>query len=700
MAVQLTRSAVRIYGALSALGNGTGSVLDNLLPFFEPILRQHNGEKLNPSHFANLIRETYRWNFNEDLVEVFTPYFERSGWITADIPGQANTTYTISLPEHDAPDPATQSIEHALRAIAVDFKEFSERLSPLTAIPRTVEEFEDILIEWLIYIEAFSQKSIDFKTGFRPDQEGTLRPFTEYPTTTSLRDDERFLCARFVKHSVENDPLKSELLSRIAAIGLLTEVVQDFVMPTTAIDKTDLVVYLDAPVAMELLGLSGRAARDNIQPLVSELQRIGASVRIFGQSIEELTRSLKAVLKNPTPTGPTAQALLRREILKEYVVDVARDPVPALEKLEVHFAYRDPDATPSEHKYFSKSHWEDLYSQLRFIENPDARKHDTDITALTYRQRSGRSSRDIFKSSAIVVTKNGPLAQVVRRFSTEYLHISSDAAPPVIHRRALVAALWLRTGMGAQDLNIPKRMLLASCEQVLAIRPNVVEAVKRLTDALGDEEKSRQLDLLVTQDRSVQALMDKTLGLANVVTEQNLHMLFDEMLHPHLEKERSKRQEEIKKINAEKKATESSLKAEIDSLRDQTEHASRRISEQATEKRDIELIVIRTLANDVKEILIRHRWIRRSIAGTLAAISSIPIFLDTTYTAKFFASGVAIVFSYLTITGGRLLNAAISPSDATALFERIAQERGLSEMASQFDVTWARECFQIGSKDG
>lgn len=340
MATQLTRSAVRIYGALSALGNDSGNVLEGLLPFFDPILRRHNGSKLDPDVIAAAIRDMYKWNFNSDLVETFVPYLERHGWIVADIAGAKDTTYTIQMADNGEPDASTQTVEAELRRIATQFKEFSEALSPLTTIPRDVEEFEDILVEWLLYVEAFSEKSIEFKAGVKPDVSGKLRQVVEIPNTTSLRDEEKFLCARFVKHAIEENQGSAEVLARIAAIGLLTEVVQDFVKPVTSVDKTDLVVYLDAPVAMELLGVSGKLARENTAPVVAELIRIGASVRIFGQSLDEIKNNLQAVLKNPRPTGPTAHALLRREVLREYVNEVSRNPAPLLDAVGVKATYR------------------------------------------------------------------------------------------------------------------------------------------------------------------------------------------------------------------------------------------------------------------------------------------------------------------------------------------------------------------------
>ena len=251
MTKQLTRTAVRVYGALSALGNGNGNVMESLLPFFVPILRKHVGEKLNPNVIAAEVRDTYKWNFNADLVEAFAPLLQRQGYLVADIPGRNDTTYTV-VTEDDGSDDGS-SVGGELRDIAIQFKEFAESLSPLTAIPRDIEEFEDILVEWLLYVEAFSEKSIEFTVGYKPDENGKLVKRLEIPRTTSLRDEEQFLCARFVQHMIRDGQGGAETLARIASIGLITEVVQDFIRPSTSIDKTNLVVYIDAPVAMELI---------------------------------------------------------------------------------------------------------------------------------------------------------------------------------------------------------------------------------------------------------------------------------------------------------------------------------------------------------------------------------------------------------------------------------------------------------------
>jgi hypothetical protein len=460
MPSNLTRTAARIYGTLSGLGGNASDVLGRLLPFFDPILRPKQGRQFDVDGFAREVRDTYRWNFNSDVVEVFLPRLVDAGWLTADDPKTEPTTYHISLPDLEQLEPAEISANQELRSLAEQFKEFSEELSPLTSIPREVEEFEDILIEWLLYVEAFSEKNIEFSTRIEKSSRGVLSRVVEVPQTTDLTSEERFLCARFVSEAIHTRPETAERLARIASIGLLTEVVQDFVKPAAPVEASNLVVYLDAPVAMEYLGVSGKAARENTVPVVDELKRIGAQVRVFSQSIDEIKRNLGAVIKNPRPTGPTAQALARNEVRRDFVVQVNTDPETILSSMGIGVTHRNLDQTPSEHQYFNKEHWDEIYGALTFQTSPDAREHDADVTALVMRRRQGREDRDIFKSRYVMVTRNGLVAQLTKRKCVELGLISPRVTPPIVHRRYLTASIWLRTGLGEQSFDIPKRLRL------------------------------------------------------------------------------------------------------------------------------------------------------------------------------------------------------------------------------------------------
>ena len=223
MTSNLTRSAARVYGALTALGDGSPDVLKRLLPFFEPILRPCQGSSFDLDSFAREVRDTWKWNFNIDIVEVFVPRLVEAGWLTPLDPSVEQSSYMVSLPDQILNLETEANAVAQLRAIAEKFEAFAQELSPLTKIPIEVEEFEDILIEWLLYIEAYSEKNLEFTTRTVEEPSGTLKRVVDVPRTTKLKDEERILCARFVEHAIKTDPEASETLARIASIGLLTE---------------------------------------------------------------------------------------------------------------------------------------------------------------------------------------------------------------------------------------------------------------------------------------------------------------------------------------------------------------------------------------------------------------------------------------------------------------------------------------------
>jgi hypothetical protein len=71
-------------------------------------------------------------------------------------------------------------------------------------------------------------------------------------------------------------------------------------------------------------------------------------------------------------------------------------------------------------------------------------------------------------------------------------------------------------------------MMLAACEQVLSIKRSVIDKAQQ-TAKLLTPERAKQLDLLLSQDRSVQLLQDKTLSTSRVITSENISELIDLM---------------------------------------------------------------------------------------------------------------------------------------------------------------------------
>ena len=119
-----------------------------------------------------------------------------------------------------------------------------------------------------------------------------------------------------------------------------------------------------------------------------------------------------------------------------------------------------------------------------------------------------------------------------RDFCRQNRMISAQQVPPVILQREVSTTAWLRTGLTtvAGDLGseIPRSHLIASCEQVLRPRREVVKAVHdKLREFAPD--KASQYELLLADQRSVQRLMDETLNVEGLVTADSAEKLLDEM---------------------------------------------------------------------------------------------------------------------------------------------------------------------------
>jgi hypothetical protein len=277
------------------------------------------------------------------------------------------------------------------------------------------------------------------------------------------------------------------------------------------------------------LGVSGKAAAANIRPIIAKLQEIGATVRIFRVSVNELQHALDTTLRrSPSDrTGATADAIRRNEVAEAYVRQVANDPDTALAEQKIGIVDRKLNQFPNEHEHFTKDHYEDLFGRMTWHLEMPRREHDTTVITHIMRMRAGNQSRDLFQTKHVLITRNGALAQLGRRFCIDHEITSRNSVGPAIHQRQLATAVWLRTGLTDGE-DVPRRYLLAACERVLELKKNVVDQV-RLAARNLTKEKAEQLELLLTQDRSVQVLMDKTLGISNVVSAANIDSLVDVM---------------------------------------------------------------------------------------------------------------------------------------------------------------------------
>jgi hypothetical protein len=627
MAKPLTQRALRIFAVLESYRAGSFDILDALLPFFEPILAEFPGHTLNAGEFATRVSEAYRWNFTADIVEELIPRFEAKNWVKKINGTEAAYRITYDNPSA-APNvsPGDIHITQTLVTLAEEFAEFIRSISPLTTFVFDTNSLADILVEWLISIDAYTEDVLRQKALQVTKIEGQLGLTVVANDSSNLSSEEKYLCARFVKNLFEKKSPFIADLCKLASIGLLTEVVQDFHKPTTQVNKTNLIIYLDAPVAMDLLGVSGKEAAANIRPIIQKLQDIGGTVRIFRVSIDELQGALDAVLRrNPAErTGPTAGAIRRNEVLEAFVRQVAHDPMTFLSEHSVGIIERKLDQFPNEHEYFDHQTYEDFFSKLVWHVEIPRREHDATIVANVMRMRRATQSRDLFATRHILVTRNALLCESAKRFCISNDLNAKTSIGPAIHQRQLATAIWLRTGLSDIQQDIPRRYLLAACERVLELKKTVVDQVRIISRALTPQ-KAQQLDLLLTQDRSTQLLMDKTLGSSNVVNANNIEPLLEEMtrtLTASIETEAAATiastqrdaATKVRKANDRRKLTEQKNAALLSSL--------------AQSEGDDEHIVDMLLDEVNREMHHRRRQTKFCVGGVIFLVGILPLLTD------------------------------------------------------------------------
>jgi hypothetical protein len=262
----VTRHALRVYAALSELGGNNENILDALVPFFEPILEVMNGKLFDPRLFAIGVQKLYRWRINKDIAEEFIPALVRKNYLKRGGGNQAG----IYIVQYETPkeEPNIAAISDVVKHIIDEFEKFPARVTDLLHYERTRDQLTDVLIRFLVSLDAYGEVAFAAEVSRLDAEEQRvlgLLPEGE----TSLSSDDRYMCARFVKYICDTRPDFVSHLSRLASIGLLAEVVEDFVKPTQPATASTLTIVLDAPVALDCVGCSGKDLQEDVRTVLN-----------------------------------------------------------------------------------------------------------------------------------------------------------------------------------------------------------------------------------------------------------------------------------------------------------------------------------------------------------------------------------------------------------------------------------------------
>jgi hypothetical protein len=557
----VTRRALRVYTALSALQPGQLDVLDALLPFFEPVLEVMDGKLFEPRLFALGVQKLYRWRFTTDIATQLIPRLVKAGYLEERASSQRGrqAAYIVRFKASAGCEP----IDEVLKEIIDEFEAFSPRLTDLLHYTRTREELTDILIRFLVSLDAYNPTTFGTELArLRLDEEDTRILGALKEGGEPLPNDDRYMAARFVQYICEKRADAVPNLARLASIGLLTEVVEDFVKPVAIERRASLTIAIDGPLALDFLGCSGTAIKNDVQVIFDALRSIGCKLVVFPVTCSEIRRNLTSMLVLPDTRrhGPTHQAMVKGEVTREYVQAVANDPERALEQAQISVLSVDLNYRPDTIRFFTKEQYEDYFSSITWVSDVAPREHDATCLALSMRLRAGRHRGDIFQCGFIFATRNPRFVQHSRQYclSSKLLYETQENA--VIHQRELATVAWLRTGLGVAE-RIPRGQLMAACDRVLRVRTEVRDAVaERLKQFTPD--KIEQFELLIRDHRSLRRLADQTLNNESVVTSENATELLEAMRQATIEEEKKAFEENLERERSKNRKARAAQTAE------------------------------------------------------------------------------------------------------------------------------------------
>ena len=483
----------------------------------------------------------------------------------------------------------------------------------------------------------------------------------------------------------------------IASVALLTEVVLDVRNPPDASRKEPgFVAFLDAPLLMDAMGLSGKYSKERIDDIISGLGRLQATIWIFDHSCKEIRRNLRRMLElSPHERyGPTAEAIRKGEVLEDFAREIMDDVAGYVTKLLGFRIVRQTlDDYPNSHVYFDQELFEEFAARATWNERPEPRTVDAMSVTLLLRRRRGTRSRDPLKVKFLMVSRNRLYEDFSRCFCTKHELIFDNEVGPIIHQRRMAAMIMLTLGyQGRREFT--RRQVLGSCERVLRMRPQVARSALR-TIRRVKPELLPQFEALLTRPRSVQALADKTLNVDRVINTDNVLELMDLMENSLAEKHIAQSEAQISQIKNKHSRREGKLRTQIKELDAELEDRDETIrdhDEQFGRASDLDK---QTMEGWIRVAKRAERNAMRVEFGVFLSLAFLFLLLQVNFSVLgggrwgWIGAALSFLFAVMSLRKGlpNVLHKGIVMWRARVLQKRI-EEAGRSDLSERFNIDW------------
>jgi hypothetical protein len=333
---------------------------------------------------------------------------------------------------------------------------------------------------------------------FRPGSRRARHVISAFALHLSERDPEGFSCLETV--------VKGHILSGVLFYPNMGEVEAKF---------TDLAVYIDTPVLLPLLGYGDDGTVAQCMDLIELLSELGAKLRCFHHTREELVGVLEAIAGGKRPGGYRSQDPHYYEASKQFSLSDVEETIVSidvrLKELAVDVADKPPFTDAPD-----EATLEEVLAKRIPYSRKQAREKDAQSLAAVARLRGMRRMDRFENAKAILLTANPVLVSASREF---FKDIAGGRSIPLCMSDGLMTRLaWVKRPMLAPEM--PRHAAMAASYAALNPKDELwrryIEEIERRRKAgsISDE----QYYVLRSSREAREVLMDRTFGLEEAFT--------------------------------------------------------------------------------------------------------------------------------------------------------------------------------------
>jgi hypothetical protein len=536
MSTKPKRTLLAYCALASRLSTSGVGPMEALAPFFAAACKKFCRLTFDADQFSAAVNEQYGIVIPRLAVLGLAEELHHAGILTI-LSRTAHTVvyrYSDQMPGSDAENALTErEIELVLNSFVMTCR-LDKRLQNWPD-----DKLHQALLDRLLNVDSMRilvrrEASITSKTSASTLQ--LKHPPSPAHDATELHLD--FLVSQFLMDLRDNDSTNFDRVSSVAFANMAAEAVACFREPPAAMPSlSDLTVYLDSPLLLDMLGVNEEYEAYG-KELLDVIRANGVTTAVFEHSVTEAENTIKAQLdylrsginqltsNNRTTAKPDHLAALTTRVAERarerLSIAETRAPETALHR-------RSPETVGNIDAAMD--------GRMQAWGNAEAKDYDrkTVWAMLSLSQTSVPCAR-ICDARSILLTHNTALVKItneawhmwLRGVTTHGQSQIESWAPLAMSDKQFAGYLWARQG-GGDDGAISKARLLAHCSAAIRPRSDVKARAYNLAIELFGQDKAQDFAALFEDREGGRALMRATSGDPEDVTKERLPFIMDQV---------------------------------------------------------------------------------------------------------------------------------------------------------------------------